>query len=196
MRVGLDPLGASAEPQLDHLVLVFLGRPDVGLLPFDLPAEKALGQRRPMVRRVGLGGDDRHGRLASGRAVLGDEPARGEPATDDDDGVGFGCHERTSTRSGRFLTPAGPARGSGRRQRRLGHRREALAAHVAPVAAPAQHVPQADDADDADDLAVADALDERERPSGGRLAALRWRRKLNSSSASAADRAGRRAGSP
>ena len=60
VRVGIDPLGAGAEPQLDHLVLVFLGRPDVGPLPFDLPAEKALGQRRPVVRRVGLGGDDRH----------------------------------------------------------------------------------------------------------------------------------------
>ena len=87
VRVRVDPLGRRLETKLDHVVLVLVRRPDEWPVAVHLPAQEPLRERRAVVRRVGLGGEDRHRCLASRRAVLGREPRGREASTDDHDWI-------------------------------------------------------------------------------------------------------------
>ena len=76
-----------AEPQLDDEVLVLLGVVDERVVRLHLAAQDDLRERRPVVRRVRLGGEDRDQRLAACLAVGVDEARGGAAAADDDDRV-------------------------------------------------------------------------------------------------------------
>ena len=87
---GVDRLDGRPEAELDHRLLVRLFRFDERRLTLELAAQEPLRQRRAIVRRLGIGGDDRDVRLALRLAVLEREPRRGKPTSDDDDVLGHG----------------------------------------------------------------------------------------------------------
>ena len=97
-RAGVEPqpprrrvqvLGADAEQQVDLLLLVPLRRAVGDRLLAQVPGQQLLGERRPVVGRVGLGADHPH------RAVVTASPQGlgaalgGEAAADDDNTVVF-----------------------------------------------------------------------------------------------------------
>ena len=85
--VRVDRLDRRLEPELDDGLLPLGQRQHEGRVAVLLLAQEPLRERWPVVRRVGLGGEDRDVRLAAARAVLGREPPGRETASDDDDRV-------------------------------------------------------------------------------------------------------------
>ncbi len=81
--LGPQGRGAAAEDQLDRVVIVPARAAEANVVGVEIAGEQALGERRAVIRRLGLGADDpdRIGVAAGAqrlRASLG-----GEPAADD-----------------------------------------------------------------------------------------------------------------
>ena len=126
--LGVEPLGAGAQQQLDLLLLIPPGRPVGDRLLLDRARQHLLGKRRPVVGRVGLGADHPHRRLVAAAAQGLGAALRREPAADDHDTV---VSHHASSRTG--VREIGPALVAGRPGRWSGAWcRPALARRLAP----------------------------------------------------------------
>ena len=84
---GVDGLDPGVEAQLDDEVVVLLGLVHECGVRLHLPAQHALRERRPVVRRRLVGGEDRDQRLAACLTVGVDEAGGRAAAADDQDRV-------------------------------------------------------------------------------------------------------------
>ena len=109
---GLDRLDRRAEAQFDDERVVLLGRVHERTVSLHLASEDALGQRRPVVRRLIVGGEEDDQRVALVLPIGVDQAGRGTATPDDHDRILR--HPSTLPAAGAPHTSAPPFSGAGR----------------------------------------------------------------------------------
>ena len=82
-RLGSSAITFVRGPQLDAVLLVPVGRVDVGVLALRLAAQVLLRERRALVRRLGLAADEQDRAVGALLAQLRRAVGGGQPAADD-----------------------------------------------------------------------------------------------------------------
>lgn len=96
-RRRVQSFGPDTEQQIDLLLLVPLGRAIGNRLLADVPRQQLLGERRPVVGRVGLRADHPHRAVVAAPAQGLGTALGGEAAADDDD---TGVFHHASSKAG------------------------------------------------------------------------------------------------